>query len=73
MRRFLSNATDTPRIQHPEPEVLRPKRCRMNDKHFEMLLLLQANSNRFCNLSFAINNDLIIVMLTNRITKSVNG
>ena len=44
MRRFLSNA-DTPRSQRPKHEVLRPKRCRMSDKHFEILLFLRADKN----------------------------
>ena len=42
MRRFLSNA-DTPRSQRPEQEVLPPKRCRMSDKQFEMLLFFRDN------------------------------
>ena len=44
MRRFVSNA-DTPRSQRPEQEVSRPKRCRMSDKHLEMLWFLRANKN----------------------------
>ena len=32
------------RSQRPE-QGLRPKRCRMSDKHFEMLLFLRANKN----------------------------
>ena len=44
MRRFLRNA-DTPRSQRPKHEVLRPKRCRMNDMHFEILLIFRANKN----------------------------
>ena len=44
MRRFLNNA-DTPRSQRFEREVLRPKRCRISDEHFEMLLFLRANRN----------------------------
>ena len=36
MTRFLRNA-DTPRSHRPEHEVLRPKQCRMCNKHFEML------------------------------------
>ena len=43
MKRFLRNA-DTPKeSQRPEQEVLHSKRCRLSDKHFEMLLLPQAN------------------------------
>ena len=75
MRRFLSNA-DTPTSQRPEQEVSRSKRCQMSDKHFEMLLFLRANKNyiifAFLENSFAINNDLIIVILTKRITESAN-
>ena len=76
MRRFLNNA-DTPRSQRPEHKVWRFKPCRMSDKHFEMLLFLRTNKNYivfvFLENSFAINNDLIIVILTKRITESANG
>ena len=44
MRRFLSNA-DMPRSQRPEHEVLRSKRSRMSDKHFEMQVFFRANKN----------------------------
>ena len=44
MRHFLSNA-DTPRSQGAEQEVLRPERCPMSKKHFEMLSFLRANKN----------------------------
>ena len=69
MRRLLRNA-DTLRSQRHEHEVLPPKRCRMNDKQFEMLLFLYAKIKSFLENSFAINNDLIIVILTKRITES---
>ena len=75
MRRFLSNAY-TPSSQRSEHKVLRPKQCRMSDKHFELLWFLRANKNQtlfvFLENSFAVNNDLIIVILTKRIAESAN-
>ena len=44
MRRFLSNA-DRPRSECPEHEILRPKRCRMSNKHIEILMFLRTNKH----------------------------